>query len=84
MNLFDTLRSTYCWDKIPVILTPKRKSTMTQAVKNVVVTKAVLDKILSSANHEKSIDAKTPETTILQLDRSKNLSRFLEASCDCV
>ena len=56
---------------------------MAQALKKTEVTKSELDKKLSAANSQKTDVAKTPEASILNFDKTKSFSRFLEASCDC-
>jgi hypothetical protein len=44
----------------------------------------LLDEIYAPSIAEKSDKVKQQEANILVLQRNKNLSRFLEASCDCV
>jgi len=61
----------------------QKESIMTQAVKKVEATEVVSSKVPSTVDSQKSNSVKVQEATVLQLDRSKNLSRFLEASCDC-
>jgi len=56
---------------------------MAQALKKIEVSKPVVDKNLSTANSQKADVAKTPEATVLNFDKTKSFSRFLEASCDC-
>ena len=55
---------------------------MTQALKKA-TPKPVSDKNLTATNAQKSDTVKTPEATVLNFDKSKSFSRFLEASCDC-
>ena len=45
---------------------------------------ALVNEIYAPAITEKSDKVKEQEATILVLNRNKSLSRFLEASCDCV
>ena len=56
---------------------------MAQALKKTEVSKPVVDKNVSTANSQKTDVAKTPEATVLNFDKTKSFSRFLEASCDC-
>lgn len=57
---------------------------MAHAVQKVEQTNSALSDILSIASSQKPAEVKAQEAKILQLDRSKSLNRFLEASCDCV
>ena len=82
MNFFDELDSIDYWNKISVILTPKRKSNMAQALKKQ-ISKPISDKNVPAVSSQKSDTVKTPEATVLNFDTSKSFSRFLEASCDC-
>lgn len=45
---------------------------------------ALLNEIYAPSITEKSDKVKEQEASVLVLNRNKNLSRFLEASCDCV
>lgn len=45
---------------------------------------ALVNEIYAPSITEKSDKVKEQEATILVLNRNKSLSRFLEASCDCV
>ncbi len=56
---------------------------MAQALKKTEVSKSELDNKLSTANSQKTDVEKTPDATVLNIDKAKSFSRFLEASCDC-
>jgi hypothetical protein len=56
---------------------------MTQALKKTEVSKSKLVDSLPAANTQQAQAAKAPEASILNFDKTKSFSRFLEASCDC-
>jgi len=56
---------------------------MAQALKEVKAVKPSVDSSLSKVNSQKPDVVKAPEATILNFDKAKSFSRFLEASCDC-
>jgi hypothetical protein len=56
---------------------------MAQALKKTEVSKSELDNSLSAANTQQAQTKKTPEASVLNFDKTKSFSRFLEASCDC-
>ncbi len=53
-------------------------------VESQVASSALLNEIYAPSIVEKSNKVKAQEANVLVLNRTKNLSRFLEASCDCV
>jgi hypothetical protein len=71
------------WNKIPVILTPKRKiGIMKQAIK-----KTDSFKASTTQHHPESTSVKsnkTEEARLLDLNKTNLFHRYLESSCDCV
>ena len=61
-----------------------QKETMMQVERVNLNKDELLDEIYAPALAEKSDKVKEQEASILVLQRNKNLTRFLEASCDCV
>jgi hypothetical protein len=56
---------------------------MAQALKEAKTVKPAVDRSLSKVNAQKPDTVKAPEATVLNFDKTKSFSRFLEASCDC-
>jgi hypothetical protein len=56
---------------------------MAQALKEAKAVTTAVDSKLSKVKAKKSHVKNAPEATILNFDKTKSFSRFLEASCDC-
>lgn len=57
---------------------------MMQVVNQFVVKDELLDEIYAPPVSVKSEEAKEYDSKVLIMQKTKNLNRFLEASCDCV
>ncbi len=55
-----------------------------QVVNQFVVKDELLDEIYAPPVSVKSEEAKEYDSKVLIMQKTKNLNRFLEASCDCV
>jgi hypothetical protein len=61
-----------------------QKETMMQVANQIIVKNELLDEIYAPPVSVKSDEAKELESNVLIIQKTKNLNRFLEASCDCV
>lgn len=73
------MRTQFVWR-----LTPKRNIIMQVSERVKVEQNALVNEIYAPSIAEKSDKVKGQEAKLLVVNRSKHLSRFLEASCDCV